>query len=155
MSRWTIRRSSGLLMIFCLFILILQSPLALADEAKTYSLKLETPPISDGKGQVVIRITPTKGTKINKEFPLMLVIDPPPGVLFSKTKLSGEDATELESDKLVMSPAYILKAQKTAPVIPMSIRFGTCEVKDGKVASCFMHREKLSVKLPLLPAAPR
>ncbi len=135
------------------FVIVLfggMSVLSAADSPdRPFELSVSAEKETKEKGRVVLRVTPKAGHKINKEFPIRLKAALPEGVTMAKTEFSTEDAAVLKAEELVFRLPYQVKPD-AAPkkTWTATFRFGTCEMKNGQVASCRMHRESLSVVLP-------
>jgi hypothetical protein len=134
--------------------------LAWAEAPSEYSLAVSVTGTGAGKGNVVFTVKPASGRHVNKEFPIKLTLTASEGVKLAKTKYAGADATTLSETELVMTAPYETAALDGT--VEATLSFGTCEVKNGQVASCKMHKEKRKVALvsgkpaqaPAAPAAP-
>ncbi len=114
-----------------------------------YQLHIDMPSPQKNKGKVAISVKPKTGRKINLEFPVKLVVKVQPGILLPKTTLRKADAKKAVENGLEFELPYEFSTDfKGTPTIDVTFRFGTCEVKDGKVAMCFMHNEDFKLRLP-------
>lgn len=105
----------------------------------SYNLMLDVPPNvkSGSEGVVAVTVVPTKGWKMNKEFPTRLKVTPPAGVSVDKNQQSIDDAAFAEK-KLEFKVKF--KADSTgAKNFAADFRFAVCTD-----ATCDPKRQKLA-----------
>jgi len=88
------------------------------------------------KAQIVLK--PTGGYHVNKEFPFVLAVTPPPGVDTPKAKQQNGDATKLEEAGAVFEVPFTA-SQTGDKAFAASFRFAVCTA-----TTCEPHNEKLA-----------
>jgi hypothetical protein len=108
----------------------------------SYALSVTAPPTQSGQRAIAkIKITPSAGYHMNKEYPMQVALMPPPGVTFEKVKLTSKDAARLDEQSAEFDVVYTA-AQSGKRTITGEIRFAVCSA-----SSCDPKRSPLNFVL--------
>jgi hypothetical protein len=114
------------------------------DADSAYVLNVEAPPAQRGhQAKAKIRITPTAGYHMNKEYPAEIALVPPSGVTLAKAKLTAKDAARLDAQTAEFDVGYTA-AQPGKKTVTGEVKFAVCSAR-----SCDPKKAKLTFDLEI------